>query len=340
MPLPGHEPFLATILDRPAEDGPRLVYADWLEEQGDADRAAFIRVQVELARLGDDDPRRDRLTDRETALRERHGEIWRAEIPEWARTGCDFGRGFVEHVTVWREWRHDYGEALSAAAPVVKITLQNVDDVVATFAPHPNVRYLSDLVVLDDQMSFDAMMKLLNPVSVVAPLTALRFMGTMFGDTGVNIITNARGLTNLEQLELKRCAIPARGVLRLTDLNEPNSLTNLRRLDLTDNNLESDSVWTLTHSEFVRRLTHLVLNDNEITSDGVQAIIESPYLGNLTHLELDDNHIGDRGAAALAERFPRLQRLSLVRNNLTVGRMRSLRAAMGDRIRVGLAPGQ
>src|SRR5262245_46230214 len=38
-------PFLQTITESPAEDGPRLVYADWLEERGEADRAEFIRLQ-------------------------------------------------------------------------------------------------------------------------------------------------------------------------------------------------------------------------------------------------------------------------------------------------------
>lgn len=49
--MPDHAAFIATICDRPTEDGPRLVYADWLEEQGDADRAEFIRVQVKLATI-------------------------------------------------------------------------------------------------------------------------------------------------------------------------------------------------------------------------------------------------------------------------------------------------
>src|SRR5262245_1243255 len=44
-----HAPFLATIRESPDEDGPRLIYADWLEEQGECDRAEFIRVQCELA---------------------------------------------------------------------------------------------------------------------------------------------------------------------------------------------------------------------------------------------------------------------------------------------------
>lgn len=44
-----HAEFLATILDRPDDDGPRLVFADWLEEQGEAERAELIRVQCEMA---------------------------------------------------------------------------------------------------------------------------------------------------------------------------------------------------------------------------------------------------------------------------------------------------
>lgn len=41
--------FIRSIQESPDDDGPRLVYADWLEEQGDSDRAELIRVQCELA---------------------------------------------------------------------------------------------------------------------------------------------------------------------------------------------------------------------------------------------------------------------------------------------------
>lgn len=45
------EAILAAILDAPDDDAVRLVYADWLEENGEADRAEFIRVQVRLATM-------------------------------------------------------------------------------------------------------------------------------------------------------------------------------------------------------------------------------------------------------------------------------------------------
>lgn len=44
------DPLLATILAHPEDDLPRLVYADWLEERGEHERAEFIRVQCELAK--------------------------------------------------------------------------------------------------------------------------------------------------------------------------------------------------------------------------------------------------------------------------------------------------
>jgi uncharacterized protein (TIGR02996 family) len=43
--------MLAGILAAPDDDAPRLIYADWLTENGEADRGEFIRVQCELARL-------------------------------------------------------------------------------------------------------------------------------------------------------------------------------------------------------------------------------------------------------------------------------------------------
>jgi uncharacterized protein (TIGR02996 family) len=43
--------FLDAIVANPDDDSPRLVYADYLEENGEPERAAFIRVQCELSRL-------------------------------------------------------------------------------------------------------------------------------------------------------------------------------------------------------------------------------------------------------------------------------------------------
>lgn len=47
--LAEHEAFLRAIFDAPNDDTPRLVYADFLEENGHAERAELIRVQCRLA---------------------------------------------------------------------------------------------------------------------------------------------------------------------------------------------------------------------------------------------------------------------------------------------------
>ncbi len=42
--------MLRAIIDEPASDDLRMIFADWLDEHGDAARAEFIRVQCELER--------------------------------------------------------------------------------------------------------------------------------------------------------------------------------------------------------------------------------------------------------------------------------------------------
>ena len=49
--LSQHEAFLRAIFDAPDDDTPRLVYADFLQENGEEEHAELIRVQCELARL-------------------------------------------------------------------------------------------------------------------------------------------------------------------------------------------------------------------------------------------------------------------------------------------------
>ena len=46
------EAFLEDIVAHPDDDAPRLVFADWLDDHGDADRAEFIRLQVSGVRAG------------------------------------------------------------------------------------------------------------------------------------------------------------------------------------------------------------------------------------------------------------------------------------------------
>jgi uncharacterized protein (TIGR02996 family) len=112
--------FLRAVRESPDDDAPRLVYADWLDEHGDHDRAEFIRVQCELAGLDETDPRRDDPERRERELLERHEPRWLGELPE-AVSSWSFRRGFLERlIVVARDLRPDF--VLPATASSVFVT--------------------------------------------------------------------------------------------------------------------------------------------------------------------------------------------------------------------------
>ena len=128
--------LLQAIISEPAANDLRLIYADWLEENGQPERAEFIRVQIELASM-DWDYERDERDDRKyahyAALRGRErellstmldtssngrrastmaGYLWAKEVlgrhvAVWPHT---FRRGFVAEVictiTDWMGWEY------------------------------------------------------------------------------------------------------------------------------------------------------------------------------------------------------------------------------------------
>jgi uncharacterized protein (TIGR02996 family) len=56
-----HDAFLRKLLEVPDDDGPRLAYADWLEERGEMERAELLRIECVMAELPADDDRRQAL---------------------------------------------------------------------------------------------------------------------------------------------------------------------------------------------------------------------------------------------------------------------------------------
>jgi uncharacterized protein (TIGR02996 family) len=88
--------LLAAIWEHPHDDTVRLAYADWLQENGQPERAEFIRVQCELAALGewDDSPRKSELEQREKSLWAKHAKAWKAHLPPNLQKTAGFHRGF------------------------------------------------------------------------------------------------------------------------------------------------------------------------------------------------------------------------------------------------------
>lgn len=149
MTHPDWPAFVAAIVAEPDEDTPRLVAADFLEENGDPARAAFIRLQVDLAQLETFGTgwtlRAEELRRKERAYLGARSEaalFWAAEeCPELVRvdltrTGglhvegaerLTWRRGFVDAVRCpAAEWlRH--GVAVRARNPVRAVWLDRCD---------------------------------------------------------------------------------------------------------------------------------------------------------------------------------------------------------------------
>ena len=86
--------LLRAICANPNEDTPRLAFADYLDENGSADRAAFIRAQVELATLKDDSMHRRELAFRCRQLLDANEDEWLDPREAFERDwGWSRGRG-------------------------------------------------------------------------------------------------------------------------------------------------------------------------------------------------------------------------------------------------------
>ncbi|HVL12062.1 MAG TPA: TIGR02996 domain-containing protein [Gemmata sp.] len=111
--------LLRAVLTDPADDTPRLVLADWLEENGEASRAALIRKQVARSNGQTVSWPLPRLRPRQWFDPWWKGRsCWSVHAPEWnvtiarVRSLFDLGpgesfrvsRGFVEQVCCGHDW--------------------------------------------------------------------------------------------------------------------------------------------------------------------------------------------------------------------------------------------
>jgi uncharacterized protein (TIGR02996 family) len=114
-----HDAFLQTIIESPDDDALRLVFADWLDEHGEAERAELIRLQCALNSLPPESPEVVPSKERVTLLLRAHQDDF---LEPLTRIGLRFGtetlypqtwnecviahltatfrRGFVEEITV------------------------------------------------------------------------------------------------------------------------------------------------------------------------------------------------------------------------------------------------
>ena len=223
----------------PADDLPRLVYADWLDEHDRPERAEFIRLQCEVEGVTDEWERR-RLAGRAADLLTANREAWFRELPKWARSWYDpfmasqieYRRGFAESLIVFASPFLRFGDRLLDRFPLSTLSLVHVHRLLPRLARCP---WLGRVRKLD--LGYERVR-----------------------DAGVVALTESPRLRGVRELTLSDNGIGDIGAKALAGCR---FLAGLRVLVLRWNDLSVGGVKALAHSPFLRKLERLELRGND-----------------------------------------------------------------------------
>jgi uncharacterized protein (TIGR02996 family) len=256
--------FLEDILRNPDDDTPRLIFADWLEDQGDSEsiaRSELIRIQCKLAQSGNSIAERAGLQARQDVLLQQHGARWAGAVHRLARKWA-FHRGFVDTIEIGAFRFLKWVERLFQLAPIQHLRLfwSPEHRIAARLA---ECSFLGRLVSLDlSQIGLDS-----------PPLQALLV---------------SEHLTRLQQMHLYGNRIGGGGVRAL--LQAP-VFAQLTHLDLRHNHLEGASARLLGHAleELAERgemvMQCLDLRENSISWLARRSLNSSPLLRKVVRLD-------------------------------------------------------
>lgn len=318
------------ICAHPDEDTPRLVFADLVEEDGDPVWAAFIRTQVELARLPEYDPLWAKCRQLDTNAI--HGWTMAHTLPTlpdgFDKSSFRFRRGFAWLVKVRNPDSFLFdADALFAAAPVGAL------DFVGTHRPDPaelaacpRLARLRRLEFADTW--FDAAdLAPLGDSPHAAGLTELAFEDGAIRADGLQALARSPLFARLDALALTNNflapallvdalgAAARRGslrrlALRFCDIPPPDAphlfalpvMRGLEELDLGDNpGLGGEGVRALVESGVVRGLSVLKLSKTLPGVPGVRELAETGGLGRVRWLDLSENRLGPTAVGLLAD---------------------------------------
>lgn len=271
MHFTDEQPFLDAVFDRYADDRPRLVYADFLDDSGAPDRAELVRVQLALARLGEDDLRRPAFIDREAELLPANRDEWAAHLAGLAETVYfRFRRGVPDAVSVDARTFLERGDELFRLLRVRRLNLRDAGSVVAELAAAPLLARVGELDLFNCDL----------------------------GNRGLGLLVRSPHLRHLDALHLGFNGLDDAGVNLLA---RSSNFPHLTALSLDNNDTIGDAgVTSLAASPFFAGLTALDLSENDIGDAGLIAVVESKSFARLRMLRVSGNHVGDAGATALA----------------------------------------
>lgn len=342
----------AAILAHPDEDTPRLVFADWLEENGEEKYAAFIRKQIELAKV----PKWDAASvgawygDRD-ALTGRGHELFQPKLPDGLKYPplTSFRRGFPWHVETYGvgpflthaawlvtqfplqaltvrpeegRWREPMDLSELLASPHLA-RLKQLNFTLARLTPE-TVRQLQGCPHLASvtQMAFAfAGLNVLGQAELFRPplidrLESLRFESCSieWGDLAASVIA-ARGPHRLKRFVVTE---DSPRYFRPSPVFESSLLHGLEEFEITCYDMGEEGYRALCESPVVSGLESLTLNRTHPGVHGIKALAGCAALLSLKRLRLLSNRIGPVAAKNLARspHLPALQVLDLQGNPL------------------------
>jgi uncharacterized protein (TIGR02996 family) len=296
------EAFLRDVMEHPDDDAPRLIFADWLQDQPDpvlSARGELVRVQVQRARMSLSEERQAELQAREEELLRQHAAAWLGPLHESA-----FG------------WSTKRGLVRLYAGPGV---LAQTD--VAGLADEPAWLWVEQVElsdVADDLPDADVLAwfpgldlswrhlglvgaRRLTGLGELPRLLHLNLDFTDLGPDGAAELARAPLLARLTTLRLDECHLGTSGVRALA--SSPH-LAALTTLNLRYNGLDDAAAEALATTEALPRLTTLYLGHNRLTARGVERLAAAPGLPRLTTVYVEHNGVSEAGKEDLRLRYP------------------------------------
>lgn len=201
--------LLRAICAHPDEDTPRLAFADYLDEHGEADRAAFVRGQVELATLTEDSLHRREVAFRCRQLLDANEDRW-LDPREAFQFDYGWSRGFVETFTTTPQ-DLDYGDAeLYRTNPFRRVWLWELEGSIDGVHLLPADNHITALDLIGNNLNVNQLKKLAK----VTHLPHLRELGLMFNDlrdSAVKLLCGEPFFQRLELIRLGANPLTARG---------------------------------------------------------------------------------------------------------------------------------
>jgi uncharacterized protein (TIGR02996 family) len=268
--------LLSDIIENPDDDLPRQVFADYFDDQGEVERAEFIRLQ--LIRAASKDLERNRLLlRREEELLAKNRHRWVRCFQQLGVGWPGFSRGFVEAVEIDTKHLLDVADQLLALAPIRELIL---------LAPAAHLHVLNQFGWLTR----------MHTLRLVLPHGAARL--TMMG---LNRLACNDHLAELRTLDLAACELTSSHLQALAD---GSGALRPFELSLARNALPVGSLMGLIGSPFFSRLRTLDLSDNALANDDLIPLFTLHAVHFLEHLDIRGNPVGDEAMVRLLDRHP------------------------------------